>query len=625
VKLLSRWLPGITVCAVSSLLLVDPLPARPEPVERAADPPRPNVIVVLADDLGWLDTTPYGSRYYETPALERLAARGLRFTEAYAASPLCSPTRASLLTGQWPGRLRFTTPAGHLAQVVLDPQVPDKGPPHQKALTPATRTRLPNDLVTYAELMRDAGYATAFMGKWHLGRDPYLPDNQGFDLVVGGREHPGPPPPGNFFAPWNIDTLPKVESGTHVCDVVTDQALKFIEKKRDGPFLLNLWFYDVHAPFQAKEKLKAKYAKKTDPRGKQDCPTMGGMIEVMDTNLGRVLDKLAELGIEEDTLIVFTSDNGGNMYNEVEGTTPTNNAPLRSGKGNAYEGGSRVPLIVSWPGKVSPGVDSKTIASTVDWFPTLLDLLDLDPPAGQPVDGTSLLPVLRGGTLDRDTIYCHFPHYVKATFNLPCTWVRKGDWKLFRFFCDNDDQSDRLELYNLRDDIGETKNLAAEMPELTRQLNDLITAHLVESASLVPKKNPGYGKHPPAGWSVSAQTTLEKKDGEFRITSTGGDPWMLTRDVPKDASGPLRVELRMKTNAGNGSITWATRKEPKIGKPHLVGFPVKDGDEIQTIRVDFEADSPLTVFRLDPGTKPGTIVIESIRLLDSSGKELKKW
>ena len=194
------------------------------------------MIVVLADDLGWMDSTPYGSRYYETPSLERLAARGLRFTEAYAASPLCSPTRASMLTGQWPGRLRFTTPAGHLQAGGARPAAcPRTERRTRRRVTPATRTRLPNELVTYAELMRDAGYATAFMGKWHLGRAPYLPDNQGFDVVVGGREHPGPPPPGHYLRPVEHRHPAEGRPGTHVCDVVTDQALKFIEAQQGRP------------------------------------------------------------------------------------------------------------------------------------------------------------------------------------------------------------------------------------------------------------------------------------------------------------------------------------------------------------------------------------------------------
>ncbi|MDX9978927.1 MAG: sulfatase-like hydrolase/transferase, partial [Lentisphaeria bacterium] len=247
--------------------------------------PRPNLIFILADDLGWMDTNAYGSTFYETPHLDALMARGLRFTQAYAANPLCSPTRASILTGQYPCRVRFTTPAGHLKEEVLDPIVPERSAQNQRLIQPQTRTRLPNEYLTYAELARAAGYRTAFMGKWHLGRDPYLPENQGFTVVVGGREHPGPPPRG-YFSPWACPTLPDGPEGRHICDVLTDEACKFLRDNRDRPFLLNLWYYDVHAPFQGKEELIAKYRRKADPANPQHCPTMGAMIEALDQNIG---------------------------------------------------------------------------------------------------------------------------------------------------------------------------------------------------------------------------------------------------------------------------------------------------------------------------------------------------
>lgn len=217
-----------------------------------------NIVFILADDLGWKDLTCYGSDFYETPNIDAFAETGVSFTNAYTASPLCSPTRASILTGQEPGRLRLTTPACHLPQVVLDPKESFSAAPFHKTAIPQTRTRLPNEYLTFAEVLKEKGYSTAFMGKWHLGREPYIPDNQGFDVVVGGREHPGPPGPGNFFAPWNCETLPVVPDGTHISDVLTDKAIQYMTSNKENPFLLCLWYYDVHAPFQAKEKLKQK-------------------------------------------------------------------------------------------------------------------------------------------------------------------------------------------------------------------------------------------------------------------------------------------------------------------------------------------------------------------------------
>jgi arylsulfatase A-like enzyme len=195
-----------------------------------------NIIFILADDLGWKDLACYGSEFYETPNIDALAESGVRFTSSYAASPLCSPTRASILTGQEPGRLRFTTPVGHLEEVVLDPKETSKGPIHFKTATPETCTRLSNEYITFAEVLKEKGYSTAFMGKWHLGRDPYIPENQGFDLVVGGREHPGPPGPGHFFSPWNCETLPVVPDSTHIADVLTEKAIEYMENQKDNPF-----------------------------------------------------------------------------------------------------------------------------------------------------------------------------------------------------------------------------------------------------------------------------------------------------------------------------------------------------------------------------------------------------
>ncbi|MDQ8192281.1 sulfatase [Roseibacillus persicicus] len=593
-------------------------------ISLASGAPRPNIVFIVADDLGWMDTAVYGSKYYETPAIDALAQKGIRFTEAYSASPLCSPTRASLLTGQYPGRIRLTTPACHLPKVVLDPQVPKSAAPHQKAATPATRTRFPNDYLTYAEILRDqAGYATAFMGKWHLGHKPYLPEEQGFDLVVGGRHHPGPPPPGGFFAPWNIDTIPAHPKGTPIATAITDSALDFIDNHKDGPFLLNMWYYDVHAPFQTTQTFLDKYKAKVDPREKQDCPTMGGMIEIMDTNIARLVAKLEELDLRENTLIIFTSDNGGNMYNSVEGTPPTNNAPLRSGKGNAYEGGCRVPLIVSWPGKFKPAIDEQSLVSTIDWYPTLLDLLDIPAPAEQAIDGVSILPVLQGEALERETLFCHFPHYVKATFNLPNTWVRRGDWKLFRFYADNEDQSDRFELYNLRDDIGETNNLAEQKPELVRELNQLITEHLAETEALVPIPNPNYRGD--SHWQLSKDTRMVHGKDSFEITSTGKDPFLSTNRLPKGLKGDLILKGEIRSNAGPGSIHWATAKNPRFGPEHKVEYAFPQGEVFIPFEIPFSSDNPLTSLRIDPGSRKGQVTLRKLSLQTSDGAVIKQW
>ncbi len=460
----------------------------------AAEPSRPNIVFFLADDLGWRDTTVYGSTFYETPNIARLAARGMTFSNAYAASPLCSPTRASILTGQYPHRLRLTTPACHIEQVVLDPTLPKKGPATQKALTPGTRTRLPNEYFTVAEALKEVGYTNGFFGKWHLGRDPYLPENQGFDLVIGGRRHPGPPG-SRYFAPWPIDTIPQPIPGEHITDRLAIEAVGFMQKNQQRPFFLCFWDYSVHAPYQAKQPLIDKYRDKVDSDNPQHNPIMAAMIEPLDDAVGRLLDTLDEAGLAENTIIIFTSDNGGNMYDVVEDMPPTNNAPLRNGKGSIYEGGVRVPLIIVWPGHVKAGSTSDEIVTSVDYYPTILEMLSLEPQADQVFDGVSLASMLQQTEpLQREAVFCHFPHYVPATGNLPSASVRQGDFKLIRYFADGPNQEDRLELYNLSTDIGETTNLADAMPQRAAAMNELLTKHLVETQALVPKPNPAYVK-----------------------------------------------------------------------------------------------------------------------------------
>ena len=582
----------------------------------------PNVLFILADDLGWRDTGVYGSRFYRTPNIDRLAKRGMLFTDAYAANPLCSPTRASILTGQYPGRLRFTTPAGHLKQEVLDPKLPEAADSEHRAVTPGTRTRLPNDYVTYAEILKQAGYTTAFMGKWHLGRAPYLPDNQGFDVVVGGREHPGPP--GGYFAPWRCSTLPVKPEGTHICDTLTDEALAFLAANKERPFLLNLWYYDVHAPFQGKEDLIAQYRERINPEDPQRCPTMGAMIEVMDQNIGRVIDELDRLGLIDDTIIVFTSDNGGNMYNTVDETTPTSNAPLRNGKGNIHEGGVRVPLMVVWPGVVRPGSRSGEVVTSVDYYPTLLDILGLAPPRGTLLDGISIVPALKGGRLDRQAIFCHFPHYVPATGNLPSTSVRQGDWKLIRFFCDGPQQEDRYGLYNLAEDIGEQDNLAGSMPAKVAELSRLVERHLEDTKALVPFKNPAYGP-PVGGWSSNRYAKIKADGGTLRLTSAGNDPWIKTGDVP-DMAAPGKVVIRMKAaSKGKGQFFWSTAKTRPFHRSRSAMFDVKHDGAWHDYTLDVAPDSAVRAFRFDPCQAPGDVEIQFIRVLSGSGDVLREW
>ncbi len=583
---------------------------------------RPNVIFILADDLGWMDTSVYGSRYYRTPNLERLARRGMRFTSAYAANPLCSPTRASILTGLYPGRLRFTTPAGHLRQEVLDPKLPAQAPPHQKAVTPQTCTRLPHDYYTLAEALKDGGYRTAHFGKWHLGWEPYLPESQGFEWNRPGGSYPGPP---SYLSPYKIPAFPNGPAGEHIDDRLTQEAIQWLRQNRDRPFFLNYWLFSVHAPFQGKPDLIEASRQRIDPSDPQRNPVMAAMVEAMDGAVGKLLDAIEELGLGPDTLIVFASDNGGNMYSVVEGGPPTSNHPLRGGKATIYEGGTRTPLIVAWPGRVKPGTQSDVVVSSIDFYPTLLEATGLAARPGQQFDGISLLPVLRGAPrLEREALFCHFPHYTPATGNLPSVWVRRGDWKLIRFFADGPKQEDRFELYHLAEDLGETRNRAAEMPERLRELNALIDRHLKETGALVPIPNPAYGQET-NGWSGNAQVLLSINAGKLVVRSTGDDPFLMARGLSL-RGGPFTVELRMKSaSRGPGQVFWTTRAAPNFHRDRSVGLEVKHDGEWHDYRVELPVPGPLTALRLDPGTAPGEIRIEYVRVRGAGNALLKEW
>jgi arylsulfatase A-like enzyme len=459
----------------------------------AATPALPNVVFILADDLGWADTTLYGhTKFHETPNLQRLARRGMTFTQAYSANPLCSPTRASILTGLYPGRIGITSPAGHLPEVKLEASLAPRAPAHQKARTPVSATRLAPDRPTLPRSLKAAGYATGHFGKWHLGTAPYSPLEHGFEVDV--PHHNGPGPAGSFVAPWKFPAALNFTGrpGEHIEDRMADEALRFIDTHRDRPFFLNYWAFSVHAPFDGKTGLIAKYRAKADPADAQRCPVYGAMVQSLDENVGRLLDRLDALQLSERTIIVFFSDNGGNMYDRIDGIPPTSNRPLRGGKATLFEGGTRVPCIVVWPGRVAPGSTSDALFSSVDFLPTLLAMTGVPAPAGATFDGVNQVPALLGQGAPRDAAFCYFPHYTPATGNIPGVWVRRGPWKLLRFFHDGPAQDDRHELYRLDTDLGETRDLAAAEPSRVRELGALIDAHLRAMAPVLPVRTPAY-------------------------------------------------------------------------------------------------------------------------------------
>ena len=452
-------------------------------VATAAAPP-PNVVFFLVDDLGWTDLACFGSSFHETPNCDRLAREGMRFTSGYAACPVCSPTRASIMTGRYPARLATTDYFG-AAQ-------PDKWKRPTKLLPASYIEQLPLEETTLAESLKAAGYATFFAGKWHLGPEGFWPENQGFDVNKGGCDRGGPYGGKKYFSPYGNPRLEDGPEGEHLPDRLARETVKFIEARRDGPFLAYLSFYSVHTPLMARPDLVAKYREKKarlgleakwgrererEVRLVQEHAIYAGMVEAMDQAVGTVLDALDRLGLATNTAVFFMSDNGGLSTSEGH---PTSNLPLRAGKGWLYEGGIREPMIVRWPGVVKPGATCAQVVSSVDFLPTILDLAGRKP-AG-PVDGMSFLPLLKGGMRDRGAIYWHYPHYGNQG-GAPGGAVRLGDWKLIEWYEDG-----ALELFNLADDIGEQRNVASANPVKVRELHDLLKAWRLETKARMPTK-----------------------------------------------------------------------------------------------------------------------------------------
>ena len=430
---------------------------------------KPNVLFILIDDMGWMDLGCQGNKNLRTPNIDNLAKGGMRFTDAYAPAPVCSPTRAAIITGQSPARLQITN---HL--------------PHQDRFTPKDSKLLPAKMLnhlsleseTLAErLKKDAHYATAFIGKWHLytGRDKkYNPLNQGFDINIGGCSYGGPP---TFFDPYRIDFLPDRKEGEYLPNRLADEAIAFISEQnsKDKPFFVALWNYTVHWPMEAPDKLVEKY-KNLPVKGYRDY-RYAAMIEAMDIAIGKVLKSLDDLNITEETLVIFTSDNG--PFGGVGDASP-----LRADKGHLYEGGIRVPLIVRWPGKVEAGAVEETPVILTDLHPTILSATGLDFNSTIPNDGHNLLPLLKGKEkLKNRAVYWHYPNFAFHRDNRLGSAIREGDHKLIHFY-----DTDSVELYNLKNDIGEKNDLSGKMPQLASRLKNKLKVWLQDSGAVMPTK-----------------------------------------------------------------------------------------------------------------------------------------
>lgn len=449
------------------------------------DVTKPNVVLIHVDDLGWTDLGCFGSRYYETPNINRLASEGMRFTNAYAACAVCSPTRAAVMTGRYPARVGITDWIWARFQGGRIPEPGEQPPeyvgsPQERLLCPRNPLWMELEETTIAETLREAGYVTCHIGKWHLGSDKWYPEKQGFDVNIGGCDFGQPP---SYFDPYfrkgqgSIPTLNPRREGEYLTDREADEAVQFIKAQGGKPFFLYYAPYAVHTPLEAKQTLLAKY--KAKPPTNQRNPTYAAMVESVDHAVGRIADVLDEQGICDETLVIFTSDNGGLLG-------PTHNAPLRAGKGFPYEGGIRVPLIVCCPAWLKAGSVCEAPVTSVDYFPTICEATGARLPTDRAIDGESLMPLLRqSGSLKRDAIFWHFPHYRGNI--LPYSIIRAGDWKLIKRY-----EGKTFELFNLKNDVREERDLSEEKPDKVRELDARLTAWLKATGAKLPRENPDY-------------------------------------------------------------------------------------------------------------------------------------
>lgn len=434
----------------------------------------PNVVLMLVDDLGWTDLGCQGSKFYETPHIDQLAKEGMRFTDGYSACTVCSPTRAAVLTGKSPARLRITDwIAGHQR-------------PYAQLLPPEWTKYLPLEETTLAAHLKEAGYATASIGKWHLGGAEHAPEKHGFDVNIGGYEAGSPP---SYFSPYKIPTLKDGPEGEFLTDRLTSEAVAFIQQNKERPFFVYLPHYAVHTPIMGKPEVVEKYRAK-GPQGQHHDPVYAALVESVDDSVGRLRATLREFGLEENTIFIFTSDNGG--LSQLVGPQgwrrgPTDNSPLRLGKGGPYDGGVRVPLIIAWPDVIEGGSECDTPVISYDLTPTLLDATGIRPGEEHVMDGVSLMPLLtQKDFLKRDAIFWHYPHYHPGSAR-PYSAIREGDWKLLYFH-----EDERVELYNLRRDPGEMDNVAEVEGDVTLRLQTSLSEWLQNVGAQMPEPNPDF-------------------------------------------------------------------------------------------------------------------------------------
>ncbi|GAB1308899.1 sulfatase [Urechidicola sp. KH5] len=444
---------------------------------------KPNVVLILVDDLGWTDLGSFGSDLYQTPSIDKLAADGVQFTNSYSACTVCSPTRAAIVTGKYPARINVTDwIEGHKY-------------PWAKLNVPDWTMYLPDEEYTMAEAFKDAGYQTAHFGKWHLGeQEKNWPEYHGFDLNVGGWKKGAPHRnkklgSNGYFSPYGNPRLTDGEEGEYLTERLTNEVINFIDQNGDNPFFINFWLYNVHTPLQATQDKIDKYESIIDSTARHTNATYAAMVEHMDDAVGKIINKLEEKGLLENTIVLFSSDNGG-LIGKNPKKPVTNNTPLRTGKGDIYEGGVKIPTIIYAPNRVKGGQKVATPIISMDYYPTLMELAGIssDKIAQQTVDGKSLVPEISNQNNVREALYWHYPHYHQEGGE-PYSAIRLGDWKLIEKF-----ESNTFELYNLKTDISEKHNVLQQHPDISIELKDKLKAWRIEVDAQYPSENENFIK-----------------------------------------------------------------------------------------------------------------------------------
>lgn len=578
---------------------------------------RPNVILIVADDLGAMDLTCYGSKFHRTPHLDKLAAAGMRFTQSYSACPVCSPSRVSIMTGQYPQRWQVTD------------WLPGRSDgPNQKLNRPPLKMQLALDAVTVAEALKPAGYVSGHIGKWHLGGEGFGPLQQGFDSNIAGDETGTPM---SYFAPFGksggrtMPGLSEAPEGEYLTDRLAAEAEKFIEQHRERPFFLYMPHFTPHTPHRAKADVIKKYPEAGAFKGQQNNPVYAAMLESLDDSVGRVVAKLDELKLTERTIVIFTSDNGGLATLEGPGNNPaTSNAPLREGKGWLYEGGIQIPLIVKWPQSVKPNSTCDVPVCQIDFHPTLLEACGVSRLADSPqLDGVSLVPLLRQtATVNRPALYWHYPHYANQG-SRPGGAIRAGEWKLIEFY-----EEGRRELFHVAKDIGESRNVAAEQPEKVKELAEQLAAWRKSVGALMPEPNPKYAPNQQAG---NGEIVMPAKFAFVRGSMLRFEPlphkntlgyWINPNDWALwefTVTKPGKFQLEGLIGCGNGSggseVKFEIAPSGSTADPQVLTYTVKETGGFQSF-----VPTPLGEVTLDaPGRyelrvkavkKPGPAVMD---------------